>query len=149
MREFYFAYGSNMSNARLRNRVPAAHSLGRAQLAGFRRTWNKPGRDGSGTANIVVAEAATVWGVLYALPGSAWRSLDGIELDYAREIHSVLDQRGECVGAQLYRWHSKPDAPDRAPHDWYRGHLLEGAREHELPDEVIADLLAAPMGDLK
>ena len=140
MRELYFAYGSNMSSIRLRERVPAAHALGRAQLEGFRLAWNKPGRDGSGKANILLAEASITWGVLYALPLSAWAGLDRIEGDYTRETHLVLDWRGERAAAQLYRWHGAPDLPDLAPHDWYRDHLLEGAREHDLPEEVIESL---------
>ena len=100
MSEFYFAYGSNMSSARLRQRVPAARSLGRAQLAGFRLTWNKPARDGSGKANIVLAEAGSVWGVLYEFSPSDWTPLDDIEESYTRELHPVLDQYGETVRAQ-------------------------------------------------
>lgn len=137
MREIYFAYGSNMSSARLQERIAAARPLGRAQLAGFRLAWNKPGRDGSGKANIVLAEAEIVWGVLYEFPPSAWRALDRIERDYAREAHWVLDRRDERINAHVYRWHCEPSVPDLTPHDWYRNHLLEGAREHELPQDVI------------
>ena len=72
MSPYYFAYGSNMSRARLQERVPEARSLGRAQLPGFGLRWNKPGRDDSGKANIVPAEAEIVWGVLYDFPSSAW-----------------------------------------------------------------------------
>ena len=101
MPELYFAYGSNMSSARLRERVPAARSLGRGQLAGFRLAWNRPGQDGSGKANIVVAEAQIVWGVLYEFPESQWPTLDRFEPNYARETHSLLDRAGQTVSAQL------------------------------------------------
>ena len=144
MSHYYFAYGSNMSSARLRERVPEARALGRAQLAGFRLTWNKPGRDGSGKANIVVAEAEIVWGVVYELLPSDWTPLDRIEQGYTRELHEVIDQRGARIRAQLYRWHCQPDLPDRMPHDWYRNHLLEGAREHDLPEDVIEALSRTP-----
>ena len=140
MHAFYFAYGSNMSSARLRERVPDAISLGRAQLAGFQLTWNKPGRDGSGKANIVVAEAHILWGVLYRFPASAWPMLDQIEGEYARESHRVLDRQERGVTAQLYRWPGDARAPDLSPHDWYRDHLLAGAREHQLPTDVIRAL---------
>ena len=140
MHEFYFAYGSNMSSARLLTRVPAARSLGRAQLTGFRLAWNKPGIDGSGKANIVLAAAETVWGVLYHFPRSAWDALDQIERDYTRESHSVIDHKGAAVSTQLYRWHCEPHVADRTPHAWYRDHLVSGAREHQLPIDVIAAL---------
>ncbi len=140
MSGFYFAYGSNMSSVRLRERVPAARSLGRAQLAGFRLAWNKPGRDGSGKANIVVAQAEILWGVLYEFPTSAWATLDHIERDYARETHGVLDRLGQGVSAELYRWTGEPDTPWQTPREGYRNHLVVGAREHDLPADVIEAL---------
>jgi len=143
MPHLYFAYGSNMRSARLRERVPAARSLGRARLAGFRLAWNKPGRDGSGKANIVLARTEVVWGVLYEFPPGAWAALDSIELDYTRETHDVRAPDGELAAAQLYRWPCEPDLADRAPHDWYQDHLVAGAREHDLPAEVIEALSRA------
>jgi gamma-glutamylcyclotransferase len=140
MSQLYFAYGSNMSSARLRERVPDARSLGRARLPGFRLAWNKPGRDGTGKANIVAAQSQVVWGVLYQFESSNWPLLDGIEGDYARERWDVQNLRGEQIDAHVYRWRGDPAAPDLAPLAWYRRHLLDGAREHDLPREVIEAL---------
>ena len=163
MDRLYFAYGSNMSSARLGERVPDARALGRALLTGFRLAWNKPGRDGSGKANIVLAESHVVWGVLYEFPSvsssvssssssnssssSSWAVLDGIERDYARETWTVEGLRGERVAAQVYRWRGEPEAPDLAPQAWYRGHLLDGAREHGLPRDVI-EALERPLEEI-
>ena len=157
MDRLYFAYGSNMSSARLGERVPDARALGRALLTGFRLAWNKPGRDGSGKANIVLAESHVVWGVLYEFPGSSassssnssssWAVLDTIERDYARETWTVEDLRGARVAAQVYRWRGEPEAPDLAPQAWYRGHLLDGAREHGLPRDVI-EALERPLEEI-
>jgi len=147
MSQLYFAYGSNMSSARLCERVPEARALGRALLSGFRLAWNKPGRDGSGKANIVFSETRVVWGVLYQFPRAGFQVLDEIERDYARETHAVRDLRGEHVAAHVYRWRGEPETPDLAPHDWYRGHLLDGAREHELPRDVI-EALERPLEEI-
>ena len=73
--ENYFAYGSNMSSLRLRERIPSARSLGAARLAGWRLAPNKRGRDGSGKANLVVDANSVVWGVLYQLVAADWPRL--------------------------------------------------------------------------
>ena len=52
MSDLYFAYGSNMSSARLAARLGPTRCLGRAVLDHFALAWNKPGLDGSGKANL-------------------------------------------------------------------------------------------------
>ena len=43
----YFAYGSNLSSARMAARVPSARVVARAQLPGHALRFHKVGRDGS------------------------------------------------------------------------------------------------------
>ena len=49
----YFAYGSNMSSRRLRERMPGARAESRAILPCHRLAWHKIGKDGSGKCDIV------------------------------------------------------------------------------------------------
>ena len=51
--QIYYAYGSNMSSARLVERVPGARTLGPAQLEQWRLLCTKPGADGSGKVNLI------------------------------------------------------------------------------------------------
>ena len=64
MQALYFAYGSNLFSARMRERVPSAQARGPARLAGHRLTVDKPGRDGtakaSGDVSILDKLAATM-----------------------------------------------------------------------------------------
>ncbi len=138
MSELYFAYGSNMSSRRLRARVPAARSLGSARLADRRLAFNKPGRDGSGRANIVREPGVAVWGVLYEIEVSDWSVLDGFEIGYERVKCDVTSARAEQLSAQVYQWTA--DTPEITPREWYREYLLEGAREHALPADYVAAL---------
>jgi hypothetical protein len=52
----YFAYGSNMLTARLRERCPSARPLGLAAAPGYGVAFNKQGMDGSGKATLAMLE---------------------------------------------------------------------------------------------
>ena len=80
LERLYFAYGSNMSSARLRDRIPDAQSIGRAHWPGMRLAFNKVGVDGSGKANLVADPGSVAWGVLFKIPGDAWAILDAFEV---------------------------------------------------------------------
>jgi len=136
--EIYFAYGSNMSSLRLRERIPSARSLGAAQLAGWRLAPNKPGRDGTGKANLVADANTLVWGVLYELGPADWPTLDRYEPGYIRISQSLVESGELTRRAEVYVF-ERP-GPDLPMHDWYREHLVEGAREHALPADYVAAL---------
>lgn len=78
----YFAYGSNMSRARLEARLGRVADLGRAQCHERRHRFSKLGRDGTGKGNIEAVADARVWGVLYQLDGGQLDRLIEIESGY-------------------------------------------------------------------
>ena len=139
----YFAYGSNMSSARLTARTPSARAVGRGRLPGHALRWHKLGRDGSGKCDVVVADTgstAAVWGVLYRIDCAEKADLDRIEgLGVGYDEHEVVvaTEAGEVV-ARTYR--ARPGAVDPAlrPRRWYKAHVLDGAREHGLPASYVA-----------
>jgi len=135
MRSLYFAYGSNMSSARLRARIPDARALGAAWLDGHRVLCNKVGRDGSGKANLLADGVSIAWGVLFELPRASWSELDRFEWGYARRRCEVRLDEG-AASAQLYLAEA-PGPVGVPPFDWYRDHCLEGALEHGLPEKVV------------
>ena len=135
MSNFYFAYGSNMSSRRLRERITGARAREIAWLTDKRLACNKPGRDGTGKANLQEAHGARAWGVLYRIDDSDWPTLDRFEPDYRRVQCEAQLVTGARRIAQVYLWLG--NGADIQPHDWYIDHLLEGAREHCLPDEHI------------
>ncbi|MEE3332077.1 MAG: gamma-glutamylcyclotransferase family protein [Myxococcota bacterium] len=138
MTELYFAYGSNMSTARLRERIPSARPRGAASITGHKLVCNKQGKDGSGKANLEVASKTTAWGVVFEVLPSDWPRLDAFEWGYERRGCRVLVAGTPC-DAQLYL----AIAPGRVaipPFDWYRDHCLHGAIEHALPEEVVGEI---------
>jgi gamma-glutamylcyclotransferase (GGCT)/AIG2-like uncharacterized protein YtfP len=130
--ELYFAYGSNMCGRRIRSRIAGARARGRARADGWQLRFDKPGRDGSGKANLVVEPEAHVWGVVYELPGLQGATLDRFEPGYRREPLQVTTDTRTLV-AQSYRFSARVDAAPPAPTGEYLAHLLAGADEHGLP----------------
>ena len=142
MQGLYFAYGSNLRVTRMCGRVPSARPLGVASLRGYRLTVDKHGRDGSGKANLRAEDGATVWGALYELDATHWKFLDACEPGYSRLTVQAELRRTAPVEAQTYRSGLLTDEP--VPFASYKQLLVDGAREHGLPDEWIRFLLALP-----
>src|SRR5690606_24584752 len=63
----YFAYGSNMSTARLRKRMPSCKPIGIATLPGHALRFHKRSLDKSGKCNaLATSDADAVMGVLFS-----------------------------------------------------------------------------------
>lgn len=138
----YFAYGSNMSTARLTARTPSARVVGPGRLLGHALRWHKRGRDGSGKCDVAVVGAgstAVVWGVLYRIDCVEKADLDRIEgLGVGYDEHEVVVSTvAGQMAARTYR--ARPGAvnPALRPRRWYKAHVLAGAREHGLPPSYI------------
>jgi gamma-glutamylcyclotransferase (GGCT)/AIG2-like uncharacterized protein YtfP len=142
MSVLYFAYGSNLKWGRMRQRVPSARREAVASLEHHRMVCNKRGRDGSAKANLVRAAGHRVWGVLYRIEQAQLALLDRFETGYERVHVEVLTTAGDAHRAATYRSDRITDDP--TPFDWYRAMILEGAREHGLPQDYLSVLEALP-----
>lgn len=161
-RFLYFAYGSNMLAARLRERTPSARPVAVAGLPGHALRWHKPGLDGSGKCDVVaVADpAACVHGVLYEIARAEKPQLDRAEslgVGYAErhapvQVTSAVAFAGQAPRRAGDGWRTveallyvalRVDA-GRLPFDWYRALVVAGAREHALPADYVAALEATP-----
>jgi gamma-glutamylcyclotransferase (GGCT)/AIG2-like uncharacterized protein YtfP len=137
----YFAYGSNLSSRRMRDRVPGARARGRARLAGFRLVADKPGRDGSAKLDVVPDPAGCVWGALWELDAADLARLDRYEGGYAR-VDVTVDSDAGALAATTYASEVRGAPPGLEPD--YKAFVLEGAREHGLPAEWVAHLASLP-----
>ena len=137
----YFAYGSNMSSQRLKERVPSARALGKAKLPGHSLAWHKIGKDGSGKCDIVEAsDDCYVWGVLYCIDPAERYLLDRAEdlgQGYEEKAVDVIGDDGNQP-IRAYTYCALKIDPILQPLSWYKAHVLTGAREHELPIEYVA-----------
>ena len=142
MQATYFAYGSNLLMSRMQGRVPSARACGPARLRAHRLTTDKRGRDGTGKANLRHAPGQFVWGVLWSLDSEDWARLDAAEGDYRRIAVCVENAAGERVQTQTYRSDRLTEDPALAPA--YKRCIVDGAREHDLPEAWVRLLEALP-----
>jgi gamma-glutamylcyclotransferase len=141
---WYFAYGSNMNRAQMRSRAGEIFEELPARLENYELLFNKKARGGSATANVHPAPGKTVHGVLYKIPEPALRILDryeGVPQHYRRIEVSVTTGNGSRTPAQAFIATKVMKGLHPAPH--YLQGILEGATEHGLPAEYIAEIKQA------
>lgn len=139
----YFAYGSNMSSARLRFRVPGAQAIGAATLAGHRLCFHKRSdKDGSGKcdAHFTGADNDQVIGVLFSIPETQLEDLhrhEGRGHGYNDHMVRIVTEEGGESEALTYRAAASHIVPSLTPFSWYWDFVASGAREHGLPESYI------------
>lgn len=132
---FYFAYGSNMDAAAMRQRCPRSRPLGRARLARHRFALMA-----DGYATVVRDPASEAHGVLYDLALSDIPALDRYE-DVSRGLYSkavqpVLRADGRPVRALVYIG-AAPAASGPAKQPGYMKDVIAAARAAELPAAYV------------
>lgn len=132
----YFAYGSNMLTKRLRERIPAAQPVGIAILDGYEFTCDKSSKDGSSKGNIIIRKNAATWGVVFEIPDNSLAILDKAEGGYKRITVSV-SIGGQNIECETY---ISEKTSTELPYDWYMKYIVDGAREHGLPNDYVLAL---------
>lgn len=139
----YFAYGSNMSVRRLRERVSSARPLGVGWLPAHRLMFRKKSQDNSGKCDIVPSDLCTVYGVLFEIESSQERDLDrheGLNYGYLkRECHVHVDA-ARCMPTFTYYAAASHLDNELKPYTWYLTHVMTGAREASLPEAYINEV---------
>lgn len=145
---YYFSYGSNMHAKRLWERVPSAKFIAVACLTGYELKFNKKSKDESGKANILKSDGADVYGVLWQINISDMENLDkaeGLGYGYNKDkimIHKdgCISPKSETVEALTYVGDVKYLDDTLIPYAWYKSFVVEGAKDHGLPEGYIAHL---------
>ncbi len=140
----YFAYGSNMSLARLQARVPSATPIARATLSGHLLRFHKHSlvdQSAKCDAYFTGLQEDMLWGVLFEIQASERTYLDkaeGLHAGYEIKTVEVKPQGHEEVTAFTY--YATQINPSLKPYDWYLHHVVTGAIEADLPAEYIHTL---------
>lgn len=135
----YFAYGSNMSPAKLQDWSIEARFVSAACLHDWTLKMNKRGKDGFARANIEPAPGCYVCGVLYEVDADALRKLDdmeGLGRGYRAEFLPVRIADGAQY--QAYTYIGIKLAEGLSVTMTYRDMILQGAAEHGLPADYCA-----------
>jgi hypothetical protein len=137
----YFAYGANLSSARMRcsDRAPGARLVGTAALQGHVLSWCKRGADGSGRCTVrdTGAVADGVWGVVWEVDAEDVARLDAVEGPGYRRIELRVCTANQSLEVFTYVARDEYVDPALAPAQWYRDLVVAGAREHGLPADWI------------
>lgn len=143
----YFAYGSNMSSARLQNRVPNAKRVGTGRLTKHDLRFHKKSQDGSGKCDAFHTDDThdQVWGVLFEIDPHEKPELDkaeGLGYGYNEKTVTILTDTDEEI--QAFTYYALQIASDLKPYCWYKNHVIIGARESGLPESHIQKIESIP-----
>ena len=143
----YFAYGSNMSSERFRQRVPSGERHSVAVLHNHALAFHKLGVDGSAKCDVVDTghPGSRVYGVVYTFDEEHLPQLDlaeGNGYGYQRREVEVDVGSGTLIQAECY--FATHVIAGLMPYGWYREHVLAGARQACLPPWYIDDIAAIP-----
>ncbi len=143
-RLWYFAYGSNLHRdifIERRQMRPLVTRWG--WLGDYRLCFNIPVGPGErGVANIEPEPGARICGALYLLTADDFERLDrteGVHFNIYRRL-PVEIVTPEREGIAAFSYQSTLTTSGRKPSPRYMGLLLEGARQHGLPDEYVTFL---------
>jgi gamma-glutamylcyclotransferase (GGCT)/AIG2-like uncharacterized protein YtfP len=124
-----------------RRRCPGARPLGPALLRGYRMEFTRYDRTRKGgVADIVPEPGAEVWGALYDIDDACLVTLDrheNVPRAYRREPVRVIDDAGAEREAQTF---VANQTGHFAPSRQYLGIIVQGARDHGLPEAYVESL---------
>ena len=131
----YFAYASNLKTSVLEDRIGDKvldNIQGRLIDYGFR--FNKKNEDGSARANILISESEDVFGVIYQIGENYREILLSTEPGYRLIRVSVENAHG---AQEAFTFISDEDAEGIRTKAEYVNTILQGAKEHALPEEYV------------
>lgn len=145
----YFACGSNMDWAQMKERCPSVRFVGVAKLPEHRLAFTrKSTKRGCGVADLVRDAGREVWGVVFEIPDLELGALDETEgyrpgrdknSYWRRECMVFLDDDdGRPLTVAIY--FAEPQANPPLPSKAYKDLILAGARHWNLPADYIAQL---------
>jgi len=143
MARHYFAYGSNMNLAQMKQKCSSPNVLGIACLSGYRVEFYGYSAIWDGAQETVVPDLQSeVWGVLYELKFFDSEQLDvhedarfdgaGMYFNYPVD---VVDLQGVVIDALIYKKNILLDA--QLPSTEYLNFIVQGAKEQGLPESYI------------
>ncbi|EGW37582.1 gamma-glutamylcyclotransferase family protein [Desulfosporosinus sp. OT] len=140
---YYFAYGSNMNLAQMKQRCPSAKVLGIARLPGYKVEFYGYSTNWDGAQETVVPDSQSeVWGVLYDLQAFDWDALDGYQDarsdglgQYFHYPVEVIDRAEGTIEAIIYKKNILNEV--KLPSDEYLDFIVQGAKEQGLPVEYL------------
>lgn len=137
MKEFYFAYGSNLFEPRLKARCDSSEFVGRGVLDGYRFCYPLfSERTGGGVAGIEPDANSCVEGVIYQITPRELLDLDRIERTHLQAYfrRRVTIRTDNNATMKVWTYVSNNSGKLYPPTDEYRDLILQGAENHQLSE---------------
>ena len=144
----YFGYGSNMLTCKLKDRCKSAVPIGICKIKKHSLKFHKVSHanqngipDVSGKGDMIPSESETdeVYGVLFKILETEEKNLDEAEgypdFGYGKKKIDVITTKGEKYRSVMY--FATDIDPKKKPYHWYKEQVIQGAREHDLPEGYI------------
>jgi hypothetical protein len=149
----YFAYGSNMDWAQMKERCPSARFVAKAVFPDHKLAFTRRSvRRACGVADAKGAPGEDLWGVLYEIADHDIPKLDKCEgyrphgrdsSYYPAQIEVFIDDvRAKSLPAKAYFAYSEPAPPP--PSTAYLKQIIGGACYWGLPPDYLAKLGRIP-----
>ena len=145
----YFAYGSNLDWAQMRQRCPSARFISVAKLPDHKLAFTRKSiTRGCGVVDVIPQPNAEVWGAVFEIDERDIGSLDKsegfspgrVQNSYTREERHVLtDGDAEKPLAAVIYIAQKENQPP-LPNAEYKALIVEGAKFWHLPPHYVAEL---------
>ena len=148
----YFAYGSNMDIAQLKDCCPSTTFRCKAKLAGYKLKFTRFSTNNNcGAADVVKVPRRVVWGVVFKINDDERTKLnekEGYEPGRAKNAYSPVKvdvyEDGDVsrvLKVTTYTVCNKLDAHQR-PSKKYLGYLISGAKDAKLPAKYRKQIAA-------
>lgn len=138
----YFAYGSNLKKEQMDERNVVIYKSHKGFIKNYKLKFNKKSIDGSSKANITESEDETVWGICFELDFAGFENLRNHEKGYAEQEVIVYNENQEILFTAKTFVSNK--ICDKLPTKAYLDKIIEGAKQHELPEDYIENLQKQP-----
>ena len=129
-----------MSSRRLQHRISKVKVVGVGWLEKHKLEFHKKSHDGSAKcdAYYVGDSRYSVYGVVFKVTASQLLLLDeyeGLGKGYEQKTIQIITQNSGIITAVTY-YATDIDSSIK-PYQWYKEHVLQGAKEHNLPKDYI------------
>ena len=131
----YFAYGSNLKTEQMNERNVVIYKSHRGFIKNYKLEFNKKSIDGSSKANITKFQGGIVWGICFELNIDGFENLRKYEKGYEEQEVIVYNENQEILFTAKTFISSK--ICDRLPTKDYLHKIIEGAKQHKLPEDYI------------
>jgi gamma-glutamylcyclotransferase (GGCT)/AIG2-like uncharacterized protein YtfP len=126
----------------LTGRCPSAKPLFVAELKGHRFRFHKRSIDGSAKADAEYTgnDSDVVLGIVFNIDDSEEGELDQAEgkgNGYTKDIVEVADENDIVYQVKIYRADRAAIDQTLRPYSWYKRFVIEGAIQHNLPENYI------------